>query len=243
MNISDFERLIRQTANRLGIDIRRHHPETSDIGRLSLMLASQQINLVFDVGANTGQFAHSLRNAGYTQRIISFEPLSIAHNGLLKSSRDDPKWEIAPRAAIGDHEGEIEMHIADNSVSSSVLDMLESHVAAAPNSAYVDAERVPLLTLDSIVTNYLQPGSIPFLKIDTQGYEDRVLDGAQALLLKTRGLHLELSLVPLYEGQKLFDDLVERLQSLGFAIWGIWPGFCDPRSGRMLQVDATFFRD
>lgn len=243
MSTGSFESLIRQTANRLGIDIRRHHPETSDMARLSLMLASQKIDLVFDVGANTGQFAKSLRKAGYMQRLVSFEPLSIAHVQLMQASRNDSKWEIAPRAAIGGHDGEIEMHIAENSVSSSALDMLDSHVVAAPNSAYVGAERVPLLRLDTIVRDYLEPGSIPFLKIDTQGYEDRVLDGAAALLLKTKGVHLELSLVPLYEGQKLFDELVKRLQALGFSIWAIWPGFCDPQNGRMLQVDATFFRD
>lgn len=242
MSTSSLEYLIRQTANRLGIDIRRHRPERSDIGRLSFMLANQDINLVLDVGANTGQFAKSLRRAGYTKRLISFEPLSTAHRQLLQASRNDPQWEIAPRAAIGDHEGEIEMHIAGNSVSSSVLDMLDSHAAAAPDSAYVGTERALLSRLDTIASNYLKPGTIPFLKIDTQGYEDRVLDGATALLLKARGLHMELSLVPLYEGQKLFDDLVQRLKALGFSIWAIWPGFCDPCSGRMLQVDVTFFR-
>lgn len=240
---SSFESLIRQTANRFGIDIQRHHPETSDMGRLSLMLTYQKIDVVLDVGANTGQFAKSLRNAGYTQRLVSFEPLSTAHAQLLQASRNDTQWEIAPRTAIGDHEGEIEMHIAGNSVSSSVLDMLDSHTSAAPGSAYIGTERAPLSRLDTIALDYIKPGVAPFIKIDTQGYEDRVLDGASELLIRTRGLQLELSFVPLYEGQKLFDDLVERLRKLGFTIWAIRPGFCDPHSGRMLQVDATFFRD
>lgn len=243
MSSSSFEGLIRQAANRFGIDIHRHCPETSDMGRLALMLTHQKIDLVLDVGANTGQFAKSLRSAGYTRRLISFEPLSTAHAQLLQASRNDAQWEIAPRTAIGDHEGEIEMHIAGNSVSSSVLDMLDSHTSAAPGSAYVGTERAPLSRLDTMALDYLKPGMTPFLKIDTQGYEDRVLDGASELLTKTRGLQLELSFVPLYEGQKLFDELVERLRKLGFTIWAIRPGFCDPHSGRMLQVDATFFRD
>jgi FkbM family methyltransferase len=243
MSSRSFETLIRQTANRFGIDIQRHRPEASDMGRLSLMLMYQKIDLVFDVGANTGQFAKSLRDAGYTRRLISFEPLSIAHAKLLQASRNDAQWEIAPRTAIGDHEGEIEMHIAGNSVSSSVLDMLDSHTSAAPGSAYVGTERAPLSRLDTIALDYIKPGAIPFIKIDTQGYEDRVLDGASELLIRTRGLQLELSFVPLYEGQKLFNELVERLRKLGFTIWAIRPGFCDPHSGRMLQADATFFRD
>lgn len=243
MNTRAFERLIRQTANRFGIDIQRLHPGRSDIERLSLMLSNQKIDLVLDVGANTGQFAKSLRKAGYVQRLVSFEPLSSAHGQLVQASTSDANWVIAPQAAVGDQDGEVEMHIAENSVSSSALDMLDSHVTAAPKSAYVGTERVRLIRLDSVAHDYLRPGSVPFLKIDTQGYEDRVLDGAGELLLKTKGVHLEVSFVPLYEGQKLFDELVARLQGLGFSIWAIWPGFCDPQSGRMLQVDATFFRD
>lgn len=243
MSSSSFESLIRQTANRFGIDIQRHRPAASDMGRLSLMLTQHKIDLVLDVGANTGQFAKSLRDAGYTRRLVSFEPLSTAHAQLLQASRNDAYWEIAPRTAIGDHEGEIEMHIAGNSVSSSVLGMLDSHASAAPGSSYVGTERAPLSRLDTMALDYIKPGMTPFLKIDTQGYEDRVLDGASELLTKTRGLQLELSFVPLYEGQKLFDELAERLRKLGFTIWAIRPGFCDPHSGRMLQVDATFFRD
>jgi FkbM family methyltransferase len=162
---------------------------------------------------------------------------------LLRASESDARWEIAPRAAIGDHEGEVEMHIAGNSVSSSALGMLDSHAKAAPDSAYVGNERVRLAPLDTMARAYLQPETVSFLKIDTQGYEDRVLDGASELLGTICGLQLELSFVPLYEGQQLFDGLVERLRGLGFSIWAIWPGFYDPDTGRMLQVDATFFRD
>jgi FkbM family methyltransferase len=242
MSAGELEGLVRRTANRFGIDIHRHRPETSEPGRLSMMLASHGVDIVLDVGANTGQFARSLREAGYQGRLVSFEPLSTAHAQLLRTSYGDARWEIAPRAAIGDHEGEVEMHIAGNSVSSSALGMLESHAKAAPGSAYVGSERVRLSRLDTMARGYLQPGAVPFLKIDTQGYEDRVLDGAMDMLDMIYGLQLELSFVPLYEGQQLYDTLVERLRVLGFSIWAIWPGFCDPVSGRMLQVDATFFR-
>lgn len=207
------------------------------------MLAKHGVNVVLDVGANTGQFAQSLRAAGYRRKLVSFEPLSSAHSSLAKTSKSDPHWEIAPRVAIGGHDGEIDIHISGNSVSSSILEMLDSHSSAAYGSAYTDSERVSLATLDSVARNYLTAEAVPFLKIDTQGYEDRVLDGAKELLDRVSGLQVELSFVPLYEGQQLFDALVERLRALGFSIWAIWPGFCDPHSGRMLQVDVTFFRD
>jgi len=69
-----------------------------------------------------------------------------------------------------------------------------------------------------------------------------VLDGAAEVLSRVVGLQLELSLVPLYGGQKLMPELAGRVTSLGFELWEISPAFIDPRSGRLLQVDATFFR-
>lgn len=238
-----LEQSLQRVVRSAGFDLRRHRPEASPEGRLASMLSGHAVDLVFDVGANTGQFAHSLRQSGYLGRMVSFEPLSTAHARLLQASRGDARWDIAPRAAIGDREGEIDIHVSDNSVSSSVLGMLDSHASAAPGSAYVKSERVRLSRLDTMARAYLVDDTVSFLKIDTQGYEDRVLDGAACLLGQVSGLQLELSFVPLYEDQKLFDALLERLRALGFSIWAVWPGFHDPRSGRMLQVDAVFFRD
>ncbi|RYZ73854.1 MAG: FkbM family methyltransferase [Lysobacteraceae bacterium] len=243
MSSHDIEKMIRRTANLVGVDIHRHRPEATQLGRLSSMLSHHGVDLVFDVGANSGQFASALRTSGYGGRIVSFEPLSSAHADLVRHSRDDPDWDPAPRTAIGDRAGELVINVSANSVSSSALGMLDSHSSAAPESAYRYDETAPVTTLDAIAEHYLRPGSTPFLKIDTQGYEDRVLDGATALLSRSRGLQLELSFVPLYAEQKLFGELSARLLALGFSIWAIWPGLCDPASGRMLQVDVTFFRD
>ena len=237
-----FEHFLRKVVRRVGLDLHRYHPERSESHRLVTMLAVHDVDVILDVGANTGQFALSMREAGYRSRLVSFEPLSTAHEQLLRNSRGDPRWEVAPRVAIGDHEGEIELYVAGNSVSSSALAMLQYHVDAAPDSVYVSRERVRLSRLDTMASEYWHPGDVPFLKIDTQGYEDRVLNGATNVLERVRGLQLEASLVPLYDGQQLFDVLIERLRLLGFTIWAIWPGFHDPQSGRTLQVDITFFR-
>lgn len=238
-----FEMILQRIIRSAGLDLYRYRPERSPPARLAAMVASHGVDLVFDVGANIGQFSQSLRAAGYKGRLVSFEPLSIAHAQLLRVSQGDAQWEIAPRVAVGEHEGEIDMHVAGNSFSSSALDMLDSHSKVAPGSAYVGSERVRLSRLDTLAPDYLRPDTVPFIKIDTQGYEDKVLNGATDLLGRVSGLQLELSFVPLYEGQQLFDPLVERLRALGFSIWAIWPGICDPHSGRMLQVDAIFFRN
>src|SRR5690242_19513073 len=98
-------------------------------------LRVHDINLVLDVGANTGQFGQNLRALGYTGHIVSFEPLSGAHRVLVKTASRDKKWSVPQKVAIGGHSGTVEIHVSANSVSSSVLAMLDAHVAAAPESA------------------------------------------------------------------------------------------------------------
>lgn len=235
---SFFKRVIR----RFGFDLRRYRPGSTDDAQFIAMLAAHRVNLILDVGANKGQFGRLLRDAGYKGRIVSFEPLAAARKGLALASEKDSLWEVAPQAAIGSEAGEIEIHVAGNSESSSVLNMLDLHAAAAPESVYVGSERVPLRRLDDLAQGYLQQDSVLFVKIDTQGYEDRVLKGAPNILARAIGLQLELSLVPLYEGQRLYDEMIDELKALNFELWGVTPTFVDPKSGRLLQIDATFFR-
>ncbi len=80
------------------------------------------------------------------------------------------------------------------------------------------------------------------LKIDTQGYEMSVLEGAQKLLPRACGVQLELSLAQLYDGQVLYLEMLQWLQARGFNLWSVIPGFVDPSSARMLQFDGVFFR-
>lgn len=197
---------------------------------------------MLDVGGNIGQFSSALRSVGYGGRIVSFEPLSDAHQALSRRAAKDPGWTVYPRTAIGSHCGHVHINIAGNSVSSSVLPMLESHKAAAPGSAYVGAEVVPLQSLDSLLSELAPECHQTFLKIDTQGMEWAVLDGASSLLKHLRGVQCELSLVPLYEGQHLWLDVVGRLELEGFTLWAVQEGFTNPRDGRSLQVDGLFFR-
>lgn len=234
--------MVRRLLRRLGYDAHRYHPALSPSAQQMAIFKSRGISLVLDVGANAGQFGVSLREAGYAGRIVSFEPLQSARELLLAASAGDADWEVAGKAAIGREEGEVDIHVSANSVSSSVLDMLDAHLHSAPESRYVGAERVPLRRLDAIAMPYLRADAAILLKIDTQGYEDRVLDGAAGILPRIAGIQLELSLVPLYRGQMLLPEMIERLRQMGFGLWAVWPAFVEPASGRLLQVDATFFR-
>lgn len=191
---------IKKLLHTLGIEAHRYHPTASPLARLMAAINAFEIDLVFDIGANEGQFAMELREGGYQGRIVSFEPLAQAFDKLSMLSKHDHAWSVHPRSAVGDCIGEININISGNSVSSSILPMLATHSTAAPQSAYIGRERVPLITVDSMAQDYLVGSHATLLEIDTQGYEWQVLDGAITSLPKVRGVLMELSLLPLYEG-------------------------------------------
>ncbi len=213
-----------------------------DAIKLVSSLREFDIDLIMDIGANTGQFASEIRQYGYAGRIVSFEPLSQAHSELLQASAGDPMWDTYLRCALGDQDGEVDINIARNSESSSILSMLESHRNAAPETAYLGKEVVPIKTLDAVADQYLKDASAPFLKIDTQGFEWQVLDGARKTLPHIKGILVELSLIPLYDGQHLWREVIDRLEAEGFTLWAFKPVFFDKATGRTLQVDGVFFR-
>jgi len=183
-----------------------------------------------------------LRSGGYTGGIFSFEPLQAAHKKLGMAAAGDQSWVVATRMAVGAIDGEIEINVAGNSTSSSILDMRNAHLQAAPQSQYVGRETTPIRRLDSINHASIEGAKNILLKIDTQGYEAQVLDGANALLDRVKGIQIELSLVQLYEGQTLYLNLIQRLMGRGFELWGVFPGFVDPSNGRLMQFDGVFFR-
>ena len=237
-----LKQLVRKIARKFGIEISRYLPTSSSAAQLNKALEIAGVDVIFDIGANEGQFAKQLREYGYRGRAVSFEPLSSARLKLIALAKQDKNWIIHDQCAIGDQDGQIEINISGNSVSSSVLPILESHSSAAVGSAYVASEHVHISRLDSIANQYLEPNSNLFIKIDTQGYEWQVLDGAQETLKRAKGVLCELSLVPLYEGQRLWRDLIDRLEAEGFMLWSLQKGFTDPRTGQSLQMDAIFLR-
>lgn len=235
-------RKLRNLLRRTGFDLRRYHPSSSQHSAMRLLLRRLQIDLVFDVGANTGQTGEELFDSGFAGRVVSFEPLAAAHAVLVRKAALQPRWTAHPQAAVGALSGKVTIHVAANSVSSSVLPMLQSHVDAAAGSQTVGSESVPVIRLDDVAAGYLQGSNAAMLKVDTQGFEWEVLDGTSETLNKLVAVKLELSLVPLYVGQRLWRDYVDRMEGIGFQLYFAYPAFTDVRTGQTMQWDAMFVR-
>lgn len=207
-------------------------------------LETRKVNVVLDVGANSGQYGNDLRRAAYAGRIISFEPLSAPFLQLERNASKDPLWDCQ-QCALGDTDGTITINVAGNAgASSSVLPMLKSHQEAFPPANYIGTEKVSIRRLDSVAPEVLRSDDQFFLKIDVQGFERQVLAGAKSAVNdRCVGMQLELSFLPLYEGSMLVREALDLVESFGFTLMGLMPSFADPRDGRMLQADGIFFRE
>jgi FkbM family methyltransferase len=240
----DLLRRARLIAHRAGFEVSSYSPNLDWERNFMLQLESHQVNLVIDVGANSGQYGVDLRRAAFKGRIVSFEPLSEPFAQLALRSSTDPWWDCR-QCALGDVDGKIAINVAANSgESSSVLPMLETHEDAFPWATYIGTEEVPIERLDSVAPKFLKPTDVAFLKIDVQGFERQVLEGSRSTLNECCvGMQLELSFAPLYEGGMLIREALDLAYSLGFRLTGLMPCVTDARNGQMLQADGIFYRE
>jgi FkbM family methyltransferase len=226
----------------LGYDISRFAHTSHPLARRQRLLQSYEIDTVLDIGANSGHFARELReDIGYTHRILSFEPLSQVFKLLSENAKDDAAWDVF-NYAIGDVEEKREINIAGNSLSSSLLNILPSHLESAPDSRYIGKEVIEIRTLDSIFGDLCKSARNIYMKIDTQGFENKVLKGAEQSLARIDTVQVEMSLVPLYDGELIFDEMCLLMSQRGYTLVAIENGFSAPGSGQLLQIDGIFHR-
>jgi len=236
-------RLIKQILKRVGLEVSRSNLYTCHDLRFVKYLVDHEVDTVLDVGANRGQFALELLRNGYRGRIISFEPLPQIYQALQNSAkRYADRWAIAPRCALSDRAETAEFHVTTNRVGSSLLKPANILLGAAPS--FVEAEKVEVqcLPLDAIVQEFDLDRARTFLKIDVQGGEKKVLDGAGEILAEVVGVLIEMSIRPLYEGQSVAGEIESWLTRIGFELWDILPGYREPATGRLEQYDAVYFR-
>ena len=226
----------------MGFDIARYPGAAAQWPRLAAMLERHHVTLVFDIGANIGQYADALRNNGYNERIVSFEPQSGAHAELTANADLDPAWHVAPRCAVGATEGETEINISPESDMSSLLPLTADAVEKFASVRPTGSETVPVTILATEIPRYTSTGDTLFIKSDTQGYEAEVLAGLAGAAERVTGLQLELSLVPIYQGQPDYLSVLNQVSDLGFVPHLAIPGYFSRHHGQMIEFDVVCFR-
>ena len=209
---------IKRSIRRLGFELVRGGGNLSEIRR---HLLSEDVDSVFDVGANEGQYASLLRSSGYEGAIHSFEPSEHAYETLRRRSRQSPRAWWTEKVALGSAVGQGSLNVAANLVSSSLLEATGVHISAAPSSVAAHTEVVSVEQLDSF-EGRLKPEDRLFLKLDVQGYELEVRPGAPKILARACAIQMQLSTVPLYRGQSGYLETLTRLDRSGYRIRAHW---------------------
>src|SRR3989344_8752169 len=224
---------IKRLLNKLGFDIKRYHPlYDTTINPLG-------IKTVIDIGANVGMFSREMRGRFPDVRIYAFEPLSSCYQELVMRMGSDNRFR-AWNVALGDSEGKTEIQKSSFHPSSSLLQMTSLHKKLYPRSKDVETESIEVKRLDDIDNLILEKNIL--IKMDVQGFEDKVIAGGKKTIEKAAVIIVENSFIALYENQPLFDDIYKLLTSLGFSYYGDAGRHYSRFSGKLIYEDSVFIK-
>lgn len=206
---------------------------------------------VVDVGAQSlgaGTHPYDPLLAATAVDVIGFDPLEERLRERSETETPAGRLTLLPYA-IGDG-GTYTLHINNEDSTSSLFPLNEPFTAMFNHLSglrTVRTESIKTHRLDDV----LPPGPIDFLKLDVQGAELLVLDGAAEILTRTAVVHCEVSFSSMYKNQSLFPDVHRRLMERGFSMIDIViPSryHYNVPSGRIAQdrliwADAVFLRD
>lgn len=232
----------RRLAGRFGVRLVRDRPMRDPVRLMRAKAGERNVGTILDIGANTGQFGAELLQAGWSGKLVSFEPIAEARDQLkARAAGHGERWIIPPAMAIGSASGETAINVSANIVSSSLLPVGEASTSVIAETAYTRTETIQVRRLDEVV-DPAWPG--PFaMKLDTQGFELEVVRGATETLKRTQVIMVEMSLAPLYDGGARFADLYRAIEDAGFRCIALTEGFADYERNEVLQVDGVFVRN
>ena len=202
------------------------------------------IDCVFDVGAFTGHFGHFLRRkVGFEGTILSFEPQPGPFRELEEACRKDGHWHAFP-VALGVRSGEFEMNVMNKPKFSSFLPPSTATTRSMASENTVESTiRARIERLADRYDNLAATHGFkrPFLKMDTQGLDLEVFQGAAPRLDRFLGLQSEISLIQIYVGMPTWLDALAEYRKAGFSLCGFFPVSSDNQL-RAVELDAVLVR-
>jgi FkbM family methyltransferase len=199
------------------------------------------IATVLDIGAYNGRFAETLLALLPQARVYSFEPLEDLFKELERRATRVSRL-IPFNHGLGDAAVDKTLHRHGFAASSSLFTMTDLHKTAFPGTGDSEPVTIRLERLDAIATELVLTPPV-LVKIDVQGFEDRVLSGGEDTIRRSSVIIIETSFAPLYDGQPLFRDIRRRLEGWGFSYGGSVGQNRSAVTGEVLQEDSLFIRD
>lgn len=233
-------RTLRKLVSLLGYDLIKSNKKIAEDTLLGLK--HLPIKTVLDIGANTGQFANYSRKIFPNAAIYAFEPIPDVYKELNSWCKQDGNA-FAYNTALGEFKGftDITLHKEHND-SSSLLQTTEFTEKYYPFTKNQDIIKIEINTLDNWeIENNISIASPFIIKIDVQGYENRVILGGKNVLKKAKAVVLEVCLKKLYKEQATFKELNDMLYDLGFEYVGNFKQTFS-ETGEVIYIDMVFIK-
>ncbi len=205
-------------------------------------IAKRNINTVIDIGASTGDTIDFFLQICKQARVYGFEPQAKVFAGLQNRFANNTRVKLYP-LALGEKNEQSTMKTNAWHYSSSLLPFGEATFLHYKQiSPTVEEETVQIRCLDAVLdTSQL---SKPILvKIDVQGFEDRVIRGGIQLISEADVLLVEMGIKPgQFGGECNFHDLYTLIHSLGFSFKGVYDQDTSLIDGEVMYLNAIFFK-
>lgn len=195
---------------------------------------------MIDIGANDGAFGEFLAQFLQVKRAYFFEPQLALRPQIEARNLNGAERRIYP-VALSDEVGTSVFFANSNHPSSSLLRVTEHSKREFPQTSGEERTEVPLARLDDVLKDEDLIGDV-FLKIDVQGVEDRVIRGGARIFARVKFVMIEMSFVPFYENQPLFEEVHDQLVGLGFRFAGMKNQIDSPRTGQPLFAHCLYYR-
>jgi len=223
--INDFAH--RAYCNLLQDVLPERYTAKADLSRhLRRIFTRYPIDCVLDVGANEGQYRNFLRRrCDWHGKIVSFEPVRKNVEYLRSRNGQDPRWRVMD-LALGDQNTQLEINVMENTEFSSFQTPDTKAVPEYANQNRVASkETVQVRRLDDTIDELSKDFGFQnfYLKLDTQGFDRNVLEGARGTLDRVPALQTEVSVLKLYDNAPSYFEMISYLNSLGFEISGLFP--------------------
>ena len=151
---------------------------------------------------------------------VLFEPLPQMREQIESRLDKLPRDTRVVYAAVSDKAGESPMYVSGYAPASSLTPPTRAQTDAFPHAATVGEIRVPVVRLDDALAG--APLARPcLLKIDAEGHENEILDGAANTLAQANSIYIEVSYEQRFEGGSDFESIFMRLAKARFQFAGL----------------------